>query len=120
MPNTETPASFEELRKFIEQAADQLLTEMKMQQANYLVPAPNVLALMEQTAAVRGESVWDTWESWALRHAIPIHDIVKRGGYLDGMGGWILERDRVVMEKRLRDVLGYVVLALVMCAKEKP
>lgn len=92
---------------------------MQAQQANYLVPADNVVRLIERTADASGLSEWQVWEAWALRHAIPVRDLVRK---------WAHDRDVVlvlhddadvqVMQKRLRDLLGYCVLGLVMCDRE--
>lgn len=111
------PASFEDLRRYVTDAVTQLIEELADQRINYAVPADNVLALLEQTATVRSEPVWSVWESWALRHAIPIHELVEVS-LVCGADG--LEAEQVdVMRKRLRDLLGYCVLGLVLCERGK-
>lgn len=108
------PESFEALRQYISAACDQLLKDLKSQRVAYAVPADNVLSLIERTAHLRRESPWAVWESWALRHAIPVDDIVRQlaSGVYDPR---MLES----LERRLRDLLGYCVLGLVMCEKKR-
>lgn len=99
-------APFEELRKYLTQAVDQLLQEMAAQQIAYAVPSDDVVQLLRRVALVQDRTVWQEWESWALRHAIPVHDFIKRGP--------LTEAEQRVIHKRLMDLLGYCVLGLVM------
>ncbi len=78
------------------------------------MPADNVCALLEAVARVKGRGVWDEWESWALRHAIPVHELVAKAG-LPGDG--LTVADRLVLCKRLRDLLGYCLLGLVLAER---
>lgn len=106
------PASFEALRQYLQTAVDQLVADLERQQVNYVVPSDNVLFLLERTAAVQRRTFWEEWESWALRHAIPIHDLV------DAMSERPLTPEQLeVMRKRLLDLLGYAVLGIVACER---
>lgn len=103
----QAPETFEALRQYIQAAAEQLISNMAQQQVNYLVPAQNILALIDATARVQGTSSWSVWESWALRHAIPVHEAIKQE-----------KTDTDAMQSRLRDLLGYCILGLVLTERE--
>jgi hypothetical protein len=108
------PAPFEKLRQYLDEAVGQLVTDMRDQQIAYAVPADELTALVESVAAVRHETVWDVWETWALRHVVPIHIVVERQTTL----GTISESDKTVLRKRLRDALGYCILGLLLIEKD--
>ncbi len=107
-----TDGPFEHLRKFAAKAVEQLIVELVEKQQTYNVPANDVLALMKAVARVRHESTWDVWESWALRHAIPIHEVISQLAGNDP-APW----ERQLLEKRLQDALGYAILGLVMATE---
>lgn len=109
MADTSRPASFEALRGYLQTAVDQLVVDLQAQQVNYVVPGDNVLALLERVGHVQGRGFWDEWESWALRHAIPIHDLIQ--------GPSLGLADIETLRKRLNDVLGYCILGLVACER---
>lgn len=101
------PQQFEDLRKFLSTAVDQLLVDMQQQSVDYaLADKQDALELLRRVAKVQEMSSWHVWEAWALRHALPIHDMVPAP-------------DVTVMRKRLYDLLGYCVLGLLMCEKEQ-
>lgn len=113
---TAPPAPFEALRQYAAEAVDQLVVELQEKQVGYHVPAGDALALLKAVAKVREESAWQVWEAWAIRHAIPVHCIVADMGAGDG-GRERLEPttdERRVLQARLRDLLGYCVLGLVL------
>lgn len=112
-----TDAAFETLRKYMTEAVEQLTREMAGQQTDYCVPSDDVVALIRSVAAAQDTSIWQTWESWALRHAIPVHRIVRHAIMLDDE---LPPSDLAIMEKRLRDLLGYAILGLVMAKSMKP
>lgn len=103
-------APFEAMRKLFQDAADQLAQNLAEQRENYPM-AGDVLALIDAVAARSDLTPWKVWQSWALRHWIPIETILAKG---DRPG------DRAALEKRLRDMLGYCVLGLAICARRKP
>src|SRR4051812_1522217 len=115
MTLVDPPAHFEKLRQYLDEAVAQLKTDMADQSIAYAVPADDVLALIKAVAKRQGVSPWAVWEAWELRHEIPVHDFVRRARMLDqNDGGELTAVDRIALRKRLRDLLGYVILALVM------
>lgn len=121
--DVDAPAPFEALRRYAADAVDQLVQDMAAQNVAYCVPETDALALLRAVAAVRHESPWATWESWALRHAIPVHEIARRlmpDDYVrTSTGGAGPSADeRRVLQARLRDLLGYCILGLVLAESE--
>ncbi len=103
---SDNAAAFESLRRYATEAVAQLTVEMAQQQQNYNVPADDVLALIKAVAEVTAQSPWDVWENWALRHAIPVHEIIQSGK---------AETNHSTLRARLRDLHGYILLGMVMC-----
>lgn len=109
MPNDTGAAPFEALREYLDQAVEQLVKDMLAQSIAYRVPADDVLRLVRRVAAIEDRSALLTLRGWALRHVIPINDFIET----------TIERDLTpvectALERRLRDALGYCVLALVL------
>lgn len=102
------PAHFEKLRQYLDEAVAQLKTDMADQSIAYAVPADDVLALIKAVAQRQKASPWTVWEAWELRHEIPVHDFVRRDG------GRLTSAERIALRKRLRDMLGYVILGILM------
>jgi hypothetical protein len=111
---TPPPAPFEALRQYACEAIAQLLREMADQQVRYLIPADDALALVEQVARVKGTSAWDIWEDWALRHALPVHELVRQSQTRP-----LTAADRVILKARLRDLFGYALLGLILTEKDQ-
>ncbi len=111
-PEKPAPAPFERVRAFLDQAVQQLTAEMVSQQARYLVPDGDILALVKAVAAVEGRTPWQVLRSWALRHAIPVNGLFDRSCRLTSA-------ELEIVAARLRDLLGYVVLGLVVCEEEE-
>lgn len=114
-----TPTNeFEAFRHYLDDAVTQLLIEMHDQQVAYAVPADDVTELIRAVAELQGVSPWAVWEAWALRHALPVHRMVQQLS----VGPTPLPHDTVVdmgsLRKRLRDLLGYCVLGLVLAERE--
>jgi hypothetical protein len=105
------PASFEAMRLFLQQAADQLAKDLEQQRLNYPMSG-DVLSLLDRVAHVTGMSVWEVWRSWALRHALPVDSLIDKGA----VDTWTPD-DHRAMAARLRDLLGYCVLGLTICER---
>ncbi len=71
--------------------------------------------MIKRVAALRNESPWAVWESWAMRHAIPIYDIL---GIEQPRP--LTAEDIGVLRARLRDILGYVILGLALAEESLP
>lgn len=113
------PAPFEAFRRFAAEAVDQLVKDMATQALAYAVPAEEPLALIKTIARIRRESPWSTLDSWALRHAVPVHELATRlmpDDYVRTSTGAVgpSAEERRVLQARLRDLLGYCVLGLVL------
>jgi hypothetical protein len=106
------PAPFEALRQYLLDAVEQLLHEMADQQVRYLIPAGDALRLLERVADLKARSPWHVWEAWALRHALPVHDLVEAS-----QEDPLTPEQRAIMKSRLRDLLGYALLGLVLVEK---
>lgn len=110
--NKAQPAPFEAFRKYLDDAVAQLTKEMAEQQVAYAVPpTDDITALMRACAKAEGRTVWQTWRSWALRHLVPVQWVIDRSA------GELTDADLQVLNKRLRDLLGYVVLGLTLCER---
>jgi hypothetical protein len=115
-PMTPTPAPFEHLRHYAEQAVEQLLREMADQAVRYAVPADDVLALLRRVATIQRDSPWEVWETWALRHALPVHDLIRRARRRDNPT--FSDEERAILRARLRDLFGYALLGLVLTEED--
>lgn len=101
-------ATFERFRAFAEQAVTQLVQEMAEKRSGYPMrqDADDVLALVKHVATVQGLSPWLVWETWALRHAVVVHQLVPTDASQ--------AVNTAAMRKRLMDLLGYCVLGLLL------
>lgn len=105
MPETADAATFERFRAFADEAVTQLLQEMAEKRLTYpMAPDGDALTLVRTVATLQHTSPWQVWEGWALRHAIPVHYAIEMGA----------EAYPAMLRKRLRDLLGYCVLGLLL------
>lgn len=112
-----TDAPFENMRRQLEVAVEQILDEMSDQRANYAVPdSGTAVDLIRAQAAVEESSPWRVWRTMALRHLLPIHWMVSR---LTTPQARLSDVELATMKKRLRDVLGYSMLGLIMVQDEE-
>lgn len=111
---TDTPQTFEDLRGYFDAAVQQLTVDLQVQAKAYdLRPTESVLALIDGVAAVQGVPAWHVWESWALRHLLPMLRLVRKGATTE-----LDAAEVAVLRKRLRDALGYCVLAQVLAERD--
>lgn len=106
---TPPPAPFEALRQYATAAVEQLLREMADQAVRYVVPAENVLALLETIAAARHKSPWDVYLDWVWRHGVPAHQLMETATTRP-----LTPDERLALRARLRDLFGYALLGLVL------
>lgn len=107
---TSMDAPFETMRKLFQDAADQLAVNLSDQRENYPM-AGDVLALIDAVAERMGTGPWTVWQSWVLRHWIPVEETLDQPV--------LTQKEYAALEKRLRDMLGYCVLGLALCARNK-
>ncbi len=107
-------APFESMRQLLQQATEQLATELEGQPQTYPM-AGDVLALLDETAREEGLSVWQVWSCWGTRHRLPIRTLVQSSRQRD-----LTADETTAMRARLMDALGYCILGLAICERSDP
>jgi hypothetical protein len=107
-------ATFERFRAFADEAVTQLVQEMAEKRVEYPSGvAGNVLTLLDDVAHIQRFSPWTVWESWALRHALAVHNLLLQDDELNDL------QNKIAMRTRLRDLLGYCVLGLLLAERDR-
>lgn len=107
------PAAFEHLRQYLDDAVNQLLVDMKDQAIAYAVPTNDIVELVKAVAERLNQHPLMVWQSWDLRHQIPIERFSARANNVVPLADFEVK----ALRKRLRDRLGYTILGLVLTEK---
>ena len=92
--------SIEQYTDLILKYSEAVVREANTKLTEYPVGVDGVLTLLLRVSDNEDVEPWITWRSWMQRHLIPIMDMTETSYSHD------------IMEKRLRDLLGYVYMAL--------
>jgi len=93
-------SSVDEFTDLVLKYAEIVVREAHKKMEEYPTPGNHVLGLLLQVASQEGLREWEVYRSWMKRHLVAFEYLADRNGHPD------------LIEKRLRDLLGYMFLAL--------
>lgn len=103
IPEVKPPTQFGSIEQYTDlvlKYAEIIVREADTKLNEYPTGDNNVLSLLLLTAHAEGVSPWDVYRVWMNRHLLPFLFLCESHG------------DEKLIEKRLRDLLGYIFLAL--------